>query len=682
MNGKGVLDHVAAADGAPTAAWQGWAGAAAKSPVPLAAVEFDGRFDYANQAFEALVLKSLDTLRDRKITTLWALDEYFGEPQTLLATLRTEGATTIVAEPARKTKNIPPVLLRLVLLGDTDTMPAQVGVTVVERTVAEHARDVSRAVDGLRLTFDQLEVGMFILSLEGRIIDVNRKLCQLLGRSSDEFKATEPFTLVHPDDRSRDIANAVRAFGGEIDAWSGEKRMLHADGSVIWVLETVTLVRGERGEPIQFVTQVIDISHQKETEEALRDNEARFTFLADGMSIGIVEIDRRGTIASANRALRDIVGRNAVGLAVAEIIHPVDLDVLTDNFAVVLGLDHDLQNEFRIVRRDGAVRWVRGNTRFHRNEAGQFMGAISALTDITDEVAAREASDRYAQLHEASDDIIALALPTGEIEHLNRTGRALLGDEPDEGSFLHDLFTNDDRKRFAQFSLPSVIRDGSWSGELSLKAEPGREHFASVSLVGHPDADGRIEHVTMITRDVTHLKEIERRLREQATIDVLTGIPNRATFFDRLEHAIARLDRRDEGFVVLLIDLHGFHGVNEEYGEEAADEILIVTARRIREAVRMGDTVARIGGDEFAVLAEPMKSVDDAIAIGEKIVEAMGAPFETVSGLVPVGVNIGIAASGQFTSARTLVNAADLAVYSARANGVGSIVVADFDTST
>jgi len=171
------------------------------------------------------------------------------------------------------------------------------------------------------------------------------------------------------------------------------------------------------------------------------------------------------------------------------------------------------------------------------------------------------------------------------------------------------------------------------------------------------------------------------QLREQALHDPLTGLANRSLFYDRVEHALARLARREEAIVaVLFIDLDDFKAVNDAFGHARGDRLLALVAERLRAAVRPADTVARLGGDEFALLLEVLSSTDEVLAVAERVRRSFEPPFELAGQPVSASASIGVAvrsAGGANGDANgdELVQEADVAMYEAKQAGKGRAVV-------
>jgi diguanylate cyclase (GGDEF)-like protein len=172
-------------------------------------------------------------------------------------------------------------------------------------------------------------------------------------------------------------------------------------------------------------------------------------------------------------------------------------------------------------------------------------------------------------------------------------------------------------------------------------------------------------------------RRIEEGLRHLAYHDALTGLPNRAMLSDRADHALRRTAGRSARRpVVMMLDLDGFKTVNDAVGHAAGDEVIAQVGRRITACLRPGDTAARMGGDEFAVLLEDAADAIEAMGVAERLVEAISAPCRVAGRAVAISACVGIAAcGGDATTLRDLLSDADLAMYVAKARGRGAVQV-------
>ncbi len=182
------------------------------------------------------------------------------------------------------------------------------------------------------------------------------------------------------------------------------------------------------------------------------------------------------------------------------------------------------------------------------------------------------------------------------------------------------------------------------------------------------DGDLGVEGVLV---DITKRKHAEDQLLQSALHDSLTGLPNRASFYDRVDLALERTRGRSRSpFAVLFLDLDRFKLINDGYGHQAGDRLLVEIAHRLRRAVRPGDTVARLGGDEFTVLIPDIKGPEEAVSVAERIHTALSRPFQVGDQEVFTSASTGIAiSSAQYDNPDEILRDADIAMYEAKANG-------------
>ena len=193
------------------------------------------------------------------------------------------------------------------------------------------------------------------------------------------------------------------------------------------------------------------------------------------------------------------------------------------------------------------------------------------------------------------------------------------------------------------------------------------------------DADGRAIRVAGVVQDVTERRRLVAELAHRATHDPLTDLPNRGLFLERLAGALDRAPRT-RGVAVLLLDLDGFKGVNDRFGHETGDRLLVAVGERLRAGLRAEATVARLGGDEFALLLEDIEGAE-AVGVARRAGLLLGRPFGLGHEEVRIGASLGLAVDGTgATEPRDLLRAADAALYRAKATR-GGYVVAGSDRS-
>jgi diguanylate cyclase (GGDEF)-like protein/PAS domain S-box-containing protein len=202
----------------------------------------------------------------------------------------------------------------------------------------------------------------------------------------------------------------------------------------------------------------------------------------------------------------------------------------------------------------------------------------------------------------------------------------------------------------------------------------GEIRWVSTTKLPLRDRGGNIVGTFGLSRDITHLKKAEELLRRQAFYDPLTDLPNRALFFDRLQHLFQRGRRAlgDSRFALLYLDVDRFKTINDTFGHQAGDQVLIGTVRRIERCLRPADTLARLGGDEFGLLLDDIRTDADATGVADRIREELATPLVVRGRDLLASVSIGIAlSSAGYESGEDMLRDADTAMYKAKAAGRG-----------
>lgn len=247
-----------------------------------------------------------------------------------------------------------------------------------------------------------------------------------------------------------------------------------------------------------------------------------------------------------------------------------------------------------------------------------------------------------------------------------------------------DIFTTE-HARQAFRDEQEIVRTGRPLVDLEEKETlPGGEvRWVSTTKMPLRDAQGRIIGTFGISRDITERKLAEEKLAYRAFYDLLTDLPNRALFLNRLEHLFRRAQRpgrRMPMFGIILVDLDRFQGVNDSLGHEAGDELLVEIARRIETCVRPGDTLARLGGDEFAILLEEIREEADATQVADRIQSELAAAVAVRGHDLFASASLGIALSSTgYKRPDEMLRDADTALARAKRGGRGRHQVFDSD---
>ncbi|WP_338032506.1 MULTISPECIES: putative bifunctional diguanylate cyclase/phosphodiesterase [Clostridium] len=218
----------------------------------------------------------------------------------------------------------------------------------------------------------------------------------------------------------------------------------------------------------------------------------------------------------------------------------------------------------------------------------------------------------------------------------------------------------------------SLSTNGYWEGEIWNKKKNGKIYPKWMSITSLKGSDGAVENYISISTDISKIKKTEDKLHSLAYYDLLTGIPNRTLFYERLERSLIRANDNKKAVALLFMDLDGFKVINDSLGHAAGDLLLKEVAARIKSSIRKSDTVSRLGGDEFTVILENVDSHEYVQAVSEVIIDKILLPYSILDREITLGVSIGIAlAPYDESTVEGLMRKADAAMYDAKESGKG-----------
>lgn len=320
-------------------------------------------------------------------------------------------------------------------------------------------------------------------------------------------------------------------------------------------------------------------------------------------------------------------------------------------------------------KKDGALYYEEKTITPLKDPDGTVTHYVSTGKDITPRMRAEEERKQLVAILEATTDLVAITGIDGEVVYLNGAGRKMLGVGPEERLSkikLPNVVPEGARTLLLGEAIPSAIRNGSWSGETAFIDPLGREVPVSQVILAHRTPTGEVEFLSTIARDISYRKAQTAALEHLATHDALTNLPNRTLFFDRLHRTLLAAQRVKESFGLLIIDLDRFKEINDTLGHHIGDLILQEVGSRLRGALRESDTVARIGGDEFAVILPGIKRGGGVSAV-QKILKALETPFAPEQLSLSVHASVGMALFPEHgQEAEILMRCADRAMYRAK----------------
>ena len=402
-------------------------------------------------------------------------------------------------------------------------------------------------------------------------------------------------------------------------------------------------------------------------------NELRLRALVDTAVDAIITIDHRGIVQSANRSAtrifgwseQDMVGRNV------RMLMPEPFSSAHDGYlerymatgkAHIIGIGREVIG----LRKDGstvALRLAVG--RFGLRRRPLFVGF---LTDLSALKQAQEQLRIAASVFHHSYEAIAILDAQRRIVDLNPGFERMSGFQRSDclERTLESFYEAVDFAAIWQ----AVEQHGHWQGELTMAGAQGRVLAQRASIAAVREEALPSSHSIAVLSDITASKAYEQRLERIALHDGLTGLPNRRLLADRLRQAIVRAQRQQQLLAVCYLDLDGFKQVNDQFGHDAGDQLLVEMARRIQGLLRAQDTLARLGGDEMALLLGDLDDAQDCQPVLERVLQLVNEPVTLDSSTARVSASIGISLYPlDADTPDLLLRRADQAMYQAKQAG-------------
>ncbi|MFA5531405.1 MAG: EAL domain-containing protein, partial [Thiohalomonadaceae bacterium] len=422
-----------------------------------------------------------------------------------------------------------------------------------------------------------------------------------------------------------------------------------------------------------------DITEHKRAEQRLRQSEERLSLVLQGVNDGYWDINYETRDYYFSQRFAEMFGYSPEELSqLAEawisLVHPADRP------KVEVALQEHLkgklpryESEHRMLSKDGREVWVHAvGAVVRRSPTGDALRISGMHRDITDRKHEENQLRLWATVFEDSRQGIFITDAERQIISANAALQEMSGYSMEEmrGRNPRMFASGEQDRAFYQTMWAALNTTGHWQGEIWDRRKNGELLPLYTSITATRDEDGNVQNYIAVCTDISERKAAEERIRYLAHHDVLTGLPNRVLFEDRLEQALAHAQRTETRLGVIFVDLDRFKNINDSIGHNMGDELLKQVAERLRSSVRMDDTVSRQGGDEFILLASELGDAADAGHVAQKILNSIARPFRLEDNEINITASVGIAIYPEDgADGDTLIRNADAAMYFAKEQG-------------
>lgn len=519
-------------------------------------------------------------------------------------------------------------------------------------------------------------IGSFILDIRRGAFATSRSLDTMMGLPEGYPHDLAGWAnLVHPADRE-----AVLQYMEDVIATPGrifnrEYRLIRpSDGEMRWIQGIGRIRRDRLDRPMLMRGSVQDITERKDTEAALRETKKRLELFIEHAPAALAMYDRDMHFLAVSRRWREVygVGGDIIGRSHYEVI--TDLPERWKDFHRRGLAGESLRcEEDRFDRADGSVLWVRWEIMPWRQDDDTVGGILLFVEDITERKRAQQRLELAASVFADASEAIFVTDVAGKIIEVNDAFTRMTGYSREEvlGQHSHILKSDRHDEDFYGELAKQVLGMGRWRGEQWFRRKDGSEFQVSATITTVFDGNAKPAHFVGLFFDVTPLKEQERKLEQAANYDELTGLPNRNLAIGRLRSAIAAVGQTSQMVGLIFFDLDNFKCVNEALGREAADALLVTTASRMKQALRDGDTLSRIGGDEFIVVLPDLAETAAAMQVVERLLGAVCGPVAHGTETLQVSATAGVTfyPQAEEVDADQMIRQAVQAMYEAKLAG-------------
>jgi len=513
----------------------------------------------------------------------------------------------------------------------------------------------------LQALFDNALDAIVLFDGEGRSVAFNPAAGVLTGYSAGELAELSLVDVVPPE-----------ALAGFAQTWT----QLFTDGQVRGELPILRRDGHERVIEFQAVTHIVPDVHlligRDVTDQRMAASGYRFQAqLLDAVGEAVIATDLDGTVRYWNPAAERMYGWPATQVLnrpIMELNVPGEAAVQAEQIMSEVAVGRTWTGEFVVQRRDGTHFPALVTDAPYLDAAGELAGIIGISTDITDLKHAQALLARHARQQEVIADLARQAITSDDPGQLGiEAQRAMAAALGGLSSWVEVVWTDGNQPTPAVRPEDELSVPIGTVGTLVFHTEDG-----TVPADGDHQFLQAVAHLLHVT---VNRAQARSQLEHLATYDLVTGLPNRTLLLDRLAVASATSRRTGVPYAVLFLDLDGFKFINDGLGHETGDRILRLVADRLSSAVRPADTVARMGGDEYAIVCPDIGDVATARVVAHRLQTALIPAFEAERDDLAVTASIGIVVGDHTSDGPTLLRHADTAMYHAKTAGRNRIEV-------
>jgi diguanylate cyclase (GGDEF)-like protein/PAS domain S-box-containing protein len=577
---------------------------------------------------------------------------------------------------------------RIVHAQFTKRRDAGSGEVVLELALENSSHGISPAmqtiVESFRSLMDRSDDYMYLKNRDHAFVGATPKMADVRPKPGNaaDFLGKTVYELF-PEGMAENIYGRDEQVFSQGRGTHEIERLELADGSHRWIDNRKYPLSAPDGEIVGMFGICPDITVPIDASLQLRESRDIFRLFIEHAPAALAMLDNdMRYLAASRRWLRDFGfgSQDLTGRCHYDVFPEIPERWKTMHRRALAGEDIYC-DEDRFVRTDCSLQWLRWELHPWRTADGAIGGVLIFSEDITREKKDKEQLQLAASVFTNAREGILICDPHGAILDVNEMFTRITGYSREEvlGRNPRLLKSGRQSEEFYRDLWRTLTESGHWAGEIWNKSKDGRVFPEMLTISAVFDRSARVQHYVALFSDVTQAREQERQLERMAHFDALTNLPNRALLADRLQQAMAQAHQRGQMLAVACLDLDGFRIVNDNYGQETGDQLLMNVARRMKGVLREVDTLARIGGDEFVAVLTDLPQGDAAKPILDCLLASIAEPTVCGEAAIQVSASIGVVLypQAEVMDAEQLLRQAGQAMYESKLAGKNRYQVFD-----
>jgi diguanylate cyclase (GGDEF)-like protein/PAS domain S-box-containing protein len=428
----------------------------------------------------------------------------------------------------------------------------------------------------------------------------------------------------------------------------------------------------------QLICVIRDVTDEFKSKKSLAVSEQLFRTIFEQAAIGVALVSaNNGEFIRINQRYCEMLGYSVEemenGIAFKDITHPDDLQMgFNTRDKILSGQQREVTLEKRYIHKDGHIVWVELTVSSTWKVGEQPDTFIVVVQDITNRKLEEEKLRLLSRVFSETHEGIIITDPQLLIINVNPAFSRITGYSCEEvkGKNPRILSSGKQEPEFYVDMWQKINEHGHWQGEVWNRKKNGEIYAELLTISVLKDTNDNVVNYVGVFTDITNSKRQQEQLSLIAHYDILTNLPNRSLLADRLSRAMLQCSRHEQSLAVVFLDLDGFKHVNDTYGHGMGDELLIALSVRMKQALRVGDSLARIGGDEFVAVLADLTTVEDCEPVLDRLLLAASEPVTVGDVVLNVSASIGLTLYPQDNvDADLLMRHADQAMYAAKESG-------------